>query len=89
MRKLPGQAGLGVSLSTGAEQGRKLQFYHRPNRDRRPPGQLAHSPSNGASIKSRKHCITKLLNRDPPVDGIKYRIPPLGPAVKQLNIKFS
>ena len=43
MRKLPGQAGLGVSLSTGAEQGRKLQFYHRPDRDRRPPpGQLAH-----------------------------------------------
>ena len=40
MRKLPRQAGLGVSLSTGAEQGRKI--YHRPNRDRRPPGQLAH-----------------------------------------------
>ena len=77
MRKLPGQAGLGVSLSTGAEQGRKLQFYHRPNRDRRPPGQHAHSPSNGASIKSRKHCITKLLNRDPPVDGIKHCFPPL------------
>ena len=42
MRKFPGQAGLGVSLSTGAEQGRKMQFYHRLDRDRRPPGQLAH-----------------------------------------------
>ena len=61
MRKLPGQAGLGVSLSTGAEQGRKLQFYHRQDRDRRPPGQLAHSPSNGASIKSRKRLNTAKL----------------------------
>ena len=42
MRKLPGQAGLGVSLSTGAEQGRNLQFYHRPDTDRRPPGHYAH-----------------------------------------------
>ena len=40
---------------------------------------LSSGPSNGngASIKSRKHCKTKLLNTNPPVDGIKHCFPPL------------